>query len=78
LKDDEALARAGISGVELAKEAETLLTRFPNAKVNDDEQRRLRAALYRPLLGVDKQDRGRIVEAVLAILLNGGSDHANA
>src|SRR6059036_463605 len=49
LKDDEALAKAGISGVELAKEAETLLTRFPNAQVNDDEQRRLRAALYRPL-----------------------------
>ena len=78
LKDDEALAKAGISGVELAKEAETLLARFPNAQVNDDEQRRLRAALYRPLLGLDKQDRGRIVEAVLAILLNGGSDHANA
>ncbi len=78
LKDDESLAKAGISGVELAKEAETLLARFPNAPVNDDERRRLRAALYRPLLGVDKQDRGRIVEAVLAILLNGGSDHANA
>jgi type I restriction enzyme R subunit len=78
LKDDEALTKAGISGVELAKEAETLLARFPNAPVNDDERRRLRAALYRPLLGVGKQDRGRIVEAVLAILLNGGSDHANA
>ena len=65
LKDDEALAKAGISGVELAKEAETLLARFPNAQVNADEQRRLRAALYRPLLGLDKEERGRIVEAVL-------------
>jgi type I restriction enzyme, R subunit len=78
LKDDATLTKAGLSSVEMAKEAETLLARFPNARVNDDEQRRLRAALYRPLLGVDKQDRGRIVEAVLAILLNGGSDHANA
>src|SRR5205823_84763 len=74
LKDDEALANAGVSGVELAKEAETLLARFPNALVNNDEQRRLRAALYLPLLGLDKEDGGRIVEAVLAILLNGASD----
>src|SRR5262249_34016992 len=44
LKDDEALAKAGISGVELANEAEILLVRFPNAPVNDDERRRLRAA----------------------------------
>jgi type I restriction enzyme R subunit len=78
LKDDEALAKAGISAVELAKEAETLLARFPNARVNDDEQRRLRAALYRPLLGLGKEDRGRIVEAVLAILLDGGADDASA
>jgi type I restriction enzyme R subunit len=77
LKDDEALQKAGISAAELADESETLLIRFPNARVNVDEQRRLRAALYRPLLGLDKQERGRIVEAVLAILLDGGSD-ANA
>jgi len=77
LKDDGALTKAGISPVELAKEAETLLARFPNAQVNDDEQRRLRAALYRPLLGLDKDDRGRIVEAVLAILLDDGSDDAS-
>jgi type I restriction enzyme R subunit len=78
LKDDEALIKAGISVVDLAKEAETLLTRFPNARVNDDEQRRLRAALYRPLLGLGKEERGRIVEAILAILLDGGSDDASA
>jgi type I restriction enzyme R subunit len=78
LKDDEALAKAGISGIELAKEAETLLARFPNARVNDDELRRLRAALYRPLLGLDKEDRGRIVGAILTILLDGGSDDAGA
>ena len=77
LKEDEALAKAGISAVQLAKDAETVLARFPNAQVNEDERRRLRAALYRPLLGVEKADRGRVVEAILAILLNGGSD-ANA
>jgi hypothetical protein len=35
--------------MDLAKEAEALLARFPNAVVNADEQRRLRAGLYRPL-----------------------------
>jgi type I restriction enzyme R subunit len=77
LKDDETLTKAGISATELAKQSESLLTRFPNAQVNVDEQRRLRAALYRPLLGLDKHDRGRIVEAVLAILLDGGSADAS-
>jgi type I restriction enzyme R subunit len=74
LKDDEALGKAGVSAVELANESEALLIRFPNARVNVDEQRRLRAALYRPLLGLDKQERGRIVEAILAIILDGRSD----
>jgi type I restriction enzyme R subunit len=60
--------------MELARESEALLTRFPNARVNPDEQRRLRAALYRPLLGLDQEDRGRVVDIVLAILLNGGGD----
>jgi type I restriction enzyme R subunit len=77
MKDDEALAKAGISATEVANEAEALLARFPNAQANNDERRRLRAALYRPLLGLSKEHRGRIVEAVLAILLDGGS-HASA
>jgi type I restriction enzyme R subunit len=77
LKDDEALIKAGISAVDLAKKAEALLARFPNAQVNDDEQRRLRAALYRPLLSLDKSERGRIVEALLTILLGSGSDDAS-
>ena len=74
LKNDGALGKAGIPAMELAKEAETQLARFPNARVNEDEQRRLRAALYRPLLGVDKVERGRLVDAILAILLSGGAD----
>ena len=74
LKEDAALAAAGISAMELAQEAETQLARFPNARVNADEQRRLRAALYRPLLDLGKQERGRVVDAVLAILLDGEAD----
>jgi type I restriction enzyme R subunit len=78
LKEDEALAKADISAMDLARDAETVLARFPNAQVNEDERRRLRAALYRPLLGVEKAERGRVVEAILAILLDGGSSDASA
>ena len=74
LKDDEALRKAGISAMELARDAETEIHRFPNARVNDDERRKLRATLYRPLLGLGKEDRGRIVDVVLAILLDGVHD----
>ncbi len=77
LKDDAALSGAGISAMELAKEAESLLGRFANAAVNPDEQRRLRAGLYRPLLGLSTSDRTRIVDLVVAILLDTG-DNANA
>lgn len=31
----------------------------------------LRAALYSPLLAIEKAERGRVVDAVLAILLKG-------
>jgi type I restriction enzyme, R subunit len=74
LKDAAALGKAGISALDLATEAEALMSRFPNARVNVEEQRRLRAALYRPLLGLEKEERGRVVEAILAILLDGSSD----
>jgi type I restriction enzyme R subunit len=74
LKDDKAVQAAGISAQDLAHEAETLLTRFPNANVNADERRRLRAALYRPLLGLNGEERARVVDLVLAILVDG---HAN-
>ena len=48
LKDDLDLNAAGISTLSLAQEADVLLGRFPNATVNADEQRRLRAALLCP------------------------------
>jgi type I restriction enzyme R subunit len=74
LRDDTALSAAGISPMQLARESEVLIGKFPNARVNDDEQRRLRAALYIPLLGLDKEQRGRIVDVVLGILLDGRPD----
>ncbi len=74
LKDDPAFGKAGISAMDLARQGETELARFPNARVNAEEQRRLRAALYRPLLRLDKDERGRVVDLVLAILLAGDAD----
>ena len=68
-RKDESLSAAGIAPEDLAREADTLLARFPNAAQNVDEQRRFRAALYRPLLGVDGKERARIVDTAIEILL---------
>ena len=65
---------AGIGAADLGKQVDLLLRRFPNATVNGDEQRRLRAALYQPLLGLDKDKRSRVVEGMLAILLGTSAD----
>ena len=69
LNDDPDLRAAGVSAMDLAREAESLLGRFPNAAVSDDEERRLRASLYRPLLGLPNEGRSRTVERILQILL---------
>jgi type I restriction enzyme R subunit len=74
LRDDPALRGAGISTKQLAEESDSLTARFPNANVNADEQRKLRAALYRPLLNLYKDDRGRVVDLILAILLDGNGN----
>ncbi len=68
LRDDEALKKGSVSPLELAKETEKLMARFPNAQVNADEQRQLRAALYRPLLGVDRESRTKIVDLIVEIV----------
>lgn len=68
LKDDDALKKAGVSTLDLAKEVEKLMARFLNASVNADEQRQLRAALYRPLLAVEKDARSRIVDLIVEIV----------
>ena len=74
LKDEPSLRASGVSTLDLAREAETLLARFPNAAVSADEKRRLRAALYRPLLRLDGDERSRVVKLVIAMLLNEGAD----
>ncbi|EHH03927.1 HsdR family type I site-specific deoxyribonuclease [Agrobacterium tumefaciens CCNWGS0286] len=68
LKDDEALKKGSVLPLDLAKETEKLMARFPNAQVNADEQRQLRAALYRPLLGVDREARTKIVDLIVEIV----------
>jgi type I restriction enzyme R subunit len=68
LKDNETLKGAKISAMDLAREIEALSARFPNAAVNPDEQRRLRASLYRPLLALGNEDRARLVDVIIATL----------
>lgn len=69
LREEAAIKSSGIDPMELAREIEKLLLRFPNARVNPDEQRQLRAALYRPLLSVDKDHRARLVELTMDLIL---------
>ena len=69
LREDMAVKNASVDAMALAKEAEALLGRFPNASVNTDEQRRLRAALYKPLLKLSPEERARVVELVVKLLL---------
>ena len=74
LKDDTALQGAGVSAMEFAEEAQALMDRFPNAAVNTDEEKRLRAALYRPLLSLPAEQRRHTVERVLTVLFGVKSD----
>ncbi|MFN3594287.1 MAG: M48 family metallopeptidase, partial [Thiobacillaceae bacterium] len=57
LRENAAVKAAGLDAVALAKTIEDLLGRFPNAQVNPDEQRRLRAAIYKPLLALPPEAR---------------------
>lgn len=69
LRSDPSLAATGLDALAYAREVEQLLARFPNALVNADEQRRLRALLYKPLLDLDAEARARVVD-LAANLLN--------
>lgn len=69
LRDEPRLKANGLNPMEIAREAEALIARFPNAAVNPDEQRLLRAALYRPLLKLPKDDRTHIVELIASVIL---------
>ena len=73
LRGDSALSKAGVEPMLVAKEAEELLTRFPNAALNSDEQRRFRAALYKPLLKLPAEERARVVDVISKVLLQVGS-----
>jgi type I restriction enzyme R subunit len=68
LRDNPVLKGSGIDPLKLAKEIEELLARFANAKVNPDEQRQLRASLYRPLITLPKDGRIDVVELIMANL----------
>ncbi len=74
LKGDETLRSFDISAEQLAREAETLLARFRNAASNSHERRRLRASLYRPLIAVHADERRRIVDHIIEILLDADTD----
>jgi type I restriction enzyme R subunit len=74
LRDDAAVKAAGLDAMVLAKGIEELLGRFPNAQVNPDEQRRLRAAIYKPLLGLPPEERARAVDLALKLLLAEAND----
>lgn len=67
--ENPALKSNGIDPLELAREIEKLQTRFPNATVNPDEQRQLRASLYRPLINLPKDARAGVVELIMANVL---------
>ena len=70
LRESAILKAAGIDPLELAREIEKLLARFPNAKVNADEQRQLRASLYRPLIDLPKDARAGMVDLIIATVMS--------
>ena len=68
LKEDKTLNDSKINPMDLAKESEILMTRYPNANVNPEENRQLRAKLYNPVLKVKKEERNRIVDLIVSIV----------
>jgi type I restriction enzyme, R subunit len=70
LRDEPSLKAAGIGPKEVGRNIEALKERFPNAHVNADEQRRLRASLYRPLLKIPTEERTRIVDLIVGMVLS--------
>lgn len=68
LKDEAALKAASVDPMELARETERLIARFPNARVNSEELRQLRAGLYIPLLKLKVGERTTIVDLIVGII----------
>ncbi|KVL15934.1 type I restriction endonuclease subunit R [Burkholderia sp. MSMB1826] len=74
LREDAAVKTSSVDAMTLAKDAEALLSRFPNAAVNPDEQRRLRAAMYKPVLALGQDERARVVDLIVRLLLAEGDE----
>lgn len=74
LREDAAIKAVGIDPMTLAKDAEALLGRYRNSLMNADEQRRLRASLYTPLLALGQDERARVVDLVVRLLLAEGCE----
>ncbi|CAJ3718560.1 type I restriction endonuclease subunit R [Burkholderia pseudomallei] len=69
LRSEAYLQQAGLDPMDIAREAENLLARFPNAGANTDELRRFRASLYKPLLALSQEDRARAVDLIVKLIL---------
>lgn len=70
LKNETAFKDAKIDAKQFANDVDQLLKRFPNASRNRDEERQFRAALYRPLLDLEKDVRARVVDAVMESVID--------
>lgn len=68
LRRDAGLKTAGVDPMVFAHAAESLLKRYPNAGVNVEEQRLVRAGLYQPVLALPKDERMRVVDLAFASL----------
>ncbi|MFG6892031.1 type I restriction endonuclease subunit R [Burkholderia pseudomallei] len=69
LRSEAYLPQASLDPMDIAREAENLLARFPNAAANTDELRRFRASLYKPLLALSQEDRARAVDLIVKLIL---------
>lgn len=74
LRNDPALGNAGVSTADLAKTVDDLLDRFRNARASPQEHRLMRQQLYRPLLALASDDRKRIVDRVMDLVLGKAGD----
>jgi type I restriction enzyme R subunit len=74
LKDDTDLAQAHIDPRSLAAKVDELASRYPNARVNPDEDRGLRRALYGPLIQLAGHIRKSVAYRIIATLFDGEPD----
>jgi type I restriction enzyme R subunit len=68
LKDELALSAGGVLPLDVARDSDELLKRFPNAAVNSDEQRRFRSSLYNPLASLPIAEKTRLVDKIMSML----------